>query len=362
MHARLALLLGALIYELYGILDYILLSADVIAEVAQMRLFTTFAILSVYGVSFLRFFRKYYEKLLSLITLAASFSLFSIMLLIDKVSYPYYFAGLLLFFFWIHAFQVFSFPYVLITSVTIVLAFIYSCIVIHMPLEELLSYSFIVITAAGISIFSAYLSEKHNRFLFLREKELDRERYIQRERAMRDTLTNLPNRALLFDRIDQAIEDANRNSQMCAGFFLDLDDFKKVNDTYGHAVGDAVLKEVSERLRASIRGADTVARLSGDEFFVLAHDIKSEEHAMDLGSKLLNVIREPFWFDGKMLDSLMSVSIGICMFPYEGVVPSEVIARADRAMYQAKLSGKYSMVVAKSTLLRASALERNDSA
>jgi len=354
MHARLALLLGALVYAVYGILDYMLLSADVIGQVTTIRLFTTFFILATFCITFFRSYRKNSEKILCLIALLSSFNLLWVMSQIDQVSFPYYFAGLLLFFFWIHAFQVFSFPYVLFTAVAIIVASVLSFMMIPLTLVEIFSYAFILITAASISIFSAYLSEKHNRFLFLREKELDRERYIHRERSMRDTLTNLPNRALLYDRIGQAIEDSNRNDQLCAGFFLDLDDFKKVNDTYGHAVGDHVLKEVSERLKASVRGADTVARLSGDEFFVLAQDIKTEAHALDLGSKLLNAIRAPYWVQDRMLDSFMSVSIGVCMFPYEGVIPSEVIARADRAMYQAKLAGKFGIVVAKSSLLRAS--------
>lgn len=346
MHSRLALLLGAMTYALYGILDHMMLSADIVAEVMKIRLFTTLAILSVFAMTFLRLYRKYYEKLLSFITLVASFNLFWVMLLIDKVSYPYYFAGLLLIFFWIHAFQIITFPYVVFTALAVILAFIFSCILSHMPLDQLFSYSFIVNTAAGISIFSAYLTEKHNRFLFLREKELDLERHIQSNRALHDTLTGLPNRTLLFDRMAKSIQDASRNAQLNAGFFLDLDNFKIVNDTYGHAAGDAVLKEVSTRLKASVRGVDTVARLSGDEFFVLAHDVKSEANAMDLGFKLLNAIREPFRLNGKMQDSLVSASIGVCLFPYEGVVPSGVISRADHAMYQAKLSGKNNIVIA----------------
>ena len=352
MQSRLALLLGALIYGIYGIFDYMLLSKQVIAPVAVIRLFTTAAILIIFLITFFRSYRKHSEKILSLITVLASLSLLWIISLIDRAVVPYYFSGLLLFFFWLHAFQVLSFPYVVFTALSILIATIISLVIMSLSLVEVTTYSFILITTACISIFSAYLTEKHNRSLFLREKELDRERYIQRERAMRDTLTNLPNRALLFDRIGQAIEDANRNAQLCAGFFLDLDDFKKVNDTYGHATGDAVLKEVSARLKSSVRGADTVARLSGDEFFVLAQDIQNEAHALELGSKLLNVIRAPYWVDGKIIDSVLSVSIGTCMFPYEGVIASEVVARADRAMYQAKSDGKFGIVIAKPNLLR----------
>ena len=153
----------------------------------------------------------------------------------------------------------------------------------------------IVLTSAfGISVFSSYIAEKSDRALFLREKFLDRERHEHRMRAMHDELTQLPNRALLIDRIEQVILDSRRNNQFCAGFFLDLDNFKEVNDTYGHAVGDAVLNEVSKRLTATIRAADTVARLSGDEFFVLARDVKNKAQAEAFGHKLLRKINKPY--------------------------------------------------------------------
>lgn len=354
LQSRLGLLLGAMMYEIYGILDYMLVTKDLLAQVTLIRVSTTFLILVVFALTFSRIYRKYGQEILSTIIVLASFSLLWKMSLIDQQVFPYYFSGLILIFFWIHSFCVVNFFYVLISAATIVVVAITSFLnIFTLSLIEFFCYSFILLITFSVSIFSAYTTEKRHRTLFLREKELDRERYIERERAMRDNLTNLPNRALLFDRIGQAIEDSNRNTQVCAGFFLDLDDFKKINDTYGHAAGDSVLKDVSERLKSSVRGADTVARLAGDEFFVLAQDIKNEEHALDLGSKLLNAIRAPYMIHGKVLDSLMSVSIGVCMFPYEGVVPSEVIARADRAMYQAKLGGKFGIVVAKTSLLRA---------
>ncbi len=206
--------------------------------------------------------------------------------------------------------------------------------------SETVCYIFILFSVFGVSIFSSYIAEKADRSLFLREKELDRERYVQRERATHDSLTNLPNRVLLIDRIAQAIHDVQRNKQVSAGIFLDLDNFKTINDTYGHGVGDNVLIEVSQRLSASIRAVDTVARLSGDEFFILARDIKSEEHAKVFANKLLTQIKNPYFFEGKQLSTPLSASIGICVFPYEDATPLDVIDKADRAMYQVKLSDK----------------------
>jgi diguanylate cyclase (GGDEF)-like protein len=152
-----------------------------------------------------------------------------------------------------------------------------------------------------------------------------------------------------LDRIEQALYDAKRNKQVAAGIFMDLDNFKAVNDTYGHLAGDNVLLTVAKRLTESIRAADTVARLSGDEFFVLARDIKSIEHAKTFAEKLLNQIKLPYSFEGKPLDIPLSASIGICIFPYEGVTPIDVIGRADRAMYQVKLNEKSGIFVTDKT-------------
>jgi diguanylate cyclase (GGDEF)-like protein len=149
-----------------------------------------------------------------------------------------------------------------------------------------------------------------------------------------------------MDRINQAILESRRNNQMSAAFFIDLDNFKNINDTYGHATGDIVLIEVASRLKSSIRAADTVSRLAGDEFFVLARDIKGEELAKVFGNKLLSQINMPYFVDNEPLAQDLSASIGICLFPYPGATALEVIAKADRAMYQVKLANKSGIKIA----------------
>lgn len=347
MQSRLALLLGAMMYEIYGVLDYMLVSQELIALIFVIRLSTTCSILLVFALSFSRLFRKYSQQILSLTMIAACFSLLWKMSLINQSIFPYYFSGLLLFFFWVHAFQVFSFLYVVLTALIILIITAVSFFLLKLSFIEIVSYIFILITIAGISVFSAYVTEKRHRFLFLRQKELDRERYIHHERAMHDVLTNLPNRFLVIDRIERVIEEAHRTPQVCAGYFLDLDNFKGINDTYGHAIGDAVLQEVAKRIKSCVRSMDTVGRLSGDEFFVLAQDIKSEAHALDLGIKILNKVNAAYFVNGKTLDSIMTVSIGVCMFPYENVTALEVINKADHAMYQAKSGKKNGIVISK---------------
>lgn len=345
--SRLALILGVLMYEMYGILDFLLVPKDVLNKIEFIRITTSFALLLLFGLSYTKFYKKNHQLLLIGIFLFSGIGLLWKMAIIDQRVFPYYFSGLMLMLFWIHAFFILNFINTFISSLILVgltaMAFL---TVFTFNYNETICYLFILSSAFSVLVFSSYISEKSDRSLFLREKELDRERCIQRERATHDSLTKLPNRVLLLDRIAQALHDSNRNNQISAGIFLDLDNFKAVNDTYGHLAGDSVLLEVAKRLTESIRAADTVARISGDEFFILARDIKSTEHAKAFAAKILNQIRAPYSFEGKQLPTLLSASIGICLFPYEEVTPINVIDKADRAMYQVKLNAKNGINIA----------------
>ncbi len=347
IHSRIALLLGAIIYQIYGVLDYLLIPPEEVGEVIIIKTFITSVLLMIFGLTFLRIFKKYNQNILCSILFLACISVLWIMALVSENVFPYYFSALLLLVFWAHAFYVLRFVYVFFASLII---FVTTTVFFYMAYafthSQSISFLFILLTTSCISVFSSYIAEKRDRAMFLREKELDRERYILRELATHDSLTDLPNRVLLIDRIDQAIHDSNRNNQVCAGFFVDLDNFKNINDTYGHAAGDYVLTEVANRLKATIRAADTVARLSGDEFFVLARDIQNSEHAHLFGNKLLAQINLPYFIQDKPLDILLSASIGICMFPYDGVTPQDVLVKADHAMYQVKLANKSGIVMA----------------
>ena len=348
--SRLALVLGILMYEMYGILDSLLVPKDVLYKIEYIRSTTTIALLILFGLSYIRFYKKHHQVLLIAIFLFSGIGLLWKMAIIDQHVFPYYFSGLMLMLFWINAFFILNFLHAFISSLLLVgfttVAFFAA---FTFNYDETICYLFILYSAFSVSVFSTYISEKSDRSLFLREKELDRERCIQRERATHDSLTNLPNRLLLLDRIEQALFDAKRNKQVSAGIFMDLDNFKAVNDTYGHLAGDHVLLTVAKRLTENIRAADTVARISGDEFFVLARDIKSIEHAKTFAEKLLNQIKVPYSYEGKPLDIPLSASMGICLFPYEGVTPIDVIGKADRAMYQVKLNEKSGVFIANKT-------------
>jgi len=149
-----------------------------------------------------------------------------------------------------------------------------------------------------------------------------------------DTLTGLPNRLMTFDRISVEINRARRSAQRFALFFLDLDNFKAVNDSLGHATGDRLLVAVGLRVQSALRDGDTVARLGGDEFLVLASDVVGEVQVEKIAERLLQAVAEPLDLGGRKL--VAQCSIGIALFPDNGEDVETLVANADNAMYQAK--------------------------
>lgn len=156
--------------------------------------------------------------------------------------------------------------------------------------------------------------------------------------ATHDPLTGLPNRNLFMDRLKMAFEHARRHGRYFALLFLDLDNFKDVNDTLGHTAGDEVLKAVGERLRRSVRKTDTVARMGGDEFLILLSEISKPEDAFTVASHLVEALREPFYYQGEKFE--LTGSIGIAVYPLHGTDPETLFKNADKAMYEAKAKGK----------------------
>jgi diguanylate cyclase (GGDEF)-like protein/PAS domain S-box-containing protein len=156
--------------------------------------------------------------------------------------------------------------------------------------------------------------------------------------AQHDVVTNLPNRLLLNDRISQSIALARRQSRPLAVLFLDLDRFKYINDSLGHATGDTLLQSVSRRLLASVRGSDTVSRQGGDEFVILLSEITFPEDAATSARKLLLSVSEPHSIGGQDLN--IDGSIGISVYPEDGEDAETLIKNADTAMYHAKERGR----------------------
>jgi diguanylate cyclase (GGDEF)-like protein len=170
---------------------------------------------------------------------------------------------------------------------------------------------------------------------------------LNEEQSLRDSLTRLPNRKLFKDRLDHALARAVRHPELVAVHFLDLDDFKNINDTMGHAAGDQLLTTVAERVKASIRPSDTAARLGGDEFAILVEDLVSPADVTKVASRLLDCMAVPMSLRGK--DVQVAASVGIALSS-KGVSADELLRNADVAMYTAKRDAKGSYAVFESSM------------
>jgi diguanylate cyclase (GGDEF)-like protein len=158
-----------------------------------------------------------------------------------------------------------------------------------------------------------------------------------RNMATHDTLTGLPNRHLFFEKLQLTLTLAEQNNKPFAVVFVDLDGFKPINDSLGHAAGDAVLKSVARRLEESVRKNDIVARFGGDEFVIILLDIHKEA-VYSVARKIIDMVAKPHDFDGKTVT--LTLSLGIAIYPDSGRSADELIASADAAMYRSKRAEK----------------------
>ncbi len=168
--------------------------------------------------------------------------------------------------------------------------------------------------------------------------EIKRSEELMKHQAYHDALTGLPNRLLLRDRLGVAITHAKRSGHHLALLFLDMDNFKTVNDSLGHSVGDLLLMAFAHRLKNLLREQDTVARLGGDEFVVMVEEVADANAAVAVGERILEAMRQPFTIKGHEL--YVTASVGITLYPEDGATPEVLIKNADLAMYRAKEQGK----------------------
>jgi diguanylate cyclase (GGDEF)-like protein len=159
-----------------------------------------------------------------------------------------------------------------------------------------------------------------------------------RQAAFHDVLTGLPNRSLFNNRLEHAFAQAERHGQGLAVMFVDLDDFKVINDSHGHDAGDRVLQAIAERLEENVRGEDTVSRQGGDEFLCLLTDVRDTAHIVAIADKLIRAMQAPCHLRIGDLDinPTINASIGISIFPKNGSTVDALVKSADEAMYRAK--------------------------
>jgi len=177
--------------------------------------------------------------------------------------------------------------------------------------------------------------------------------------ASYDFLTQLPNRFLSLDRLSTSIEHAKRNNNKLAVMYMDLDDFKRANDLFGHQMGDKVLVATAKKLKETMRSEDTVGRLGGDEFFILVDNFDSEQSLIKIANNILYAFEKPFSINKQ--DIVLSASIGISIYPDDGNTVEDLLVNADLSMYRAKKNGKNSFTFfensMRDTLNRKSSIE-----
>jgi diguanylate cyclase (GGDEF)-like protein/PAS domain S-box-containing protein len=198
----------------------------------------------------------------------------------------------------------------------------------------------LVKTEDGVFVLSTVVDVTHREELMVAKAKAE-------ELATHDFLTGLPNRVLLLDRIKQALAMAKRKQQMVALLSLDIDDFKRVNDTYGHGIGDRFLVEIAARMKNSLRESDTITRVGGDEFLLLAPEIESIVQAEGIAAHILEFVRPPFQLWELTLST--TFSLGIALYPRDGKTPEALIANSDRGLYIAKGLGKNRFAFASQT-------------
>lgn len=349
-----ACVIGMIVYLLHGVLDQWFVAPAVSDQIWLIRLTALCVPSLVLLVSLTPRFNRLSHFLLAMVGTAAGCGLIAMQMNLPLESAPYYYPMMVLVTFYTYNFIGTRFIYALAVDLGMLIAYnlIFGTLLDY-PAHTLIGHDFFIVSANLIGGSVGYITEHQRRLLYLREQELDTERRHHQQRSLHDGLTGLPNRELLYDRIIQAeLSSARSNTRHC-GFFLDLDGFKNVNDSFGHKFGDQALREVAKRLQSAVRATDTVARIGGDEFFVLAEDISDIAAAQALAHKLLAELAAPFAFLPE--HTQMGASIGICLFPYPGMTVSDLIHRADEAMYRVKMSGKGNFSVADLALATAGA-------
>ena len=339
LQGRTAISVGSVVYILGGLLDPLLVPDEMLSAVWQTRLSALCIPTIVMGLTFTRWLSGLRHFLLATVGLAAGLGIICTQLLTPYESSPFYYPMMVLTTFFTYNFVGTRFVYALCVDGLLLL--LYNLVFGHLqpyPPRILAGHDFMIIAANLIGGSAGYLAEIGRRILFLREQELEEQRQHQQMRALHDGLTGLPNRELLYDRISQAQSKAHRESSIHCGIFLDLDGFKEINDSLSHKIGDHVLREVGQKLLSAVRSVDTVARIGGDEFFILALDIGTAQAAANLADKLLQELAKPL--PGIPDHIQLGVSIGLCLFPYPDMSVTDLIHRADEAMYQVKNNGK----------------------
>ena len=305
------------------------------------------ALICVYWSTFFNFFERHHQPIVMAGVIVTMLAICIKIKFYPDFAFLHYFPVLMIITMWMFSISGLSFIKSIISGLVFYL-FVYLTFLAEGNISsvDFVTTVYYLLVSYFLGAVVSYHKDVQSRKIFLMHKELAQEKQHHQHKSMHDILTKLPNRELLEDRLYQAISLSARTDITSAGMYVDLDKFKSINDQYGHLVGDLYLQEVASRLKDITREADTIARIGGDEFFILLQDVKNEEAALELAHKIKDNLNEYFILADKIKLKGLGASVGICMLPYANCTPADVINRADKAMYQVKRLGKNNPVTA----------------
>jgi len=341
--SRTLCILGSLLYLVFGIADIYSLSAT-LTEVLIVRGVVVVLMLGAIGVSYLKFFPKYYDLTISLVYLFAAAGIEAMIYLSmpDDHATHVYFAGLILVIMTVFSWAYFKTVTAIFVIASILASYAYIGVIKNTPISSLLVNLFFLLSATSIGYISQIIRDRYLRENFYLQqslKALVKEKTLEAKDnaylANHDALTLLPNRRYITGLLEESLQVAKETDRILAILFLDLNGFKKINDDYGHALGDEVLVIVAKRLELAIRKGDHISRLAGDEFLVgLMMDQENLSEIKKMATMFTAIISEPMNIHGTQVK--VGVSIGIAAYPMHGDKISVLMDIADKKMYKVK--------------------------
>ncbi|MEJ2060169.1 MAG: GGDEF domain-containing protein [Gammaproteobacteria bacterium] len=341
--SRVAIIVGLIIYVIYGLIDLHLPDRNL--PLIWILRGTAMAIaVATYAYTYTPTFNRINQIPMALAGIAAAGGLIAIQQTMSFESSIHYFPGLILAIFWTYMFLGIRFINALVACLIIQLAYNLSLLLHHQPpLSIYLEDNFHLFAANLIGAASSYILEHQRRELFHKQRQLDRERRMHEQLSLQDNLTGLHNRRHLERALEEMLLSTHPPGMLSAGLFIDIDNFKPINDRHGHDTGDRVLQAISGRIAHTVRDTDLVARLGGDEFFVVLKSVPDREQAIGITRKLLTSLHERLMVEtasGRTISLHVAASVGIVFFPFPTATPAEILRRADMAMYRVKNEGR----------------------
>lgn len=338
---RYSLMLGSLLYLVLGLQD-LWFFPDRYHWIWLLRLAVVAVLIMVYTASHRPFFKRWLSVILAAATVVAGLGPITMIAVGSAEVAASYHLGLVLVVVWGYTFSGLRFTPAAFANALLILAYLGMSLATRHQLKIWLVANFTNLLAASLLAgFASCMIERQRRNLFYRTVVLDAERRSHEQMAMSDHLTGLPNRSCFERHIETALQKARSSALRLALIFIDINDFKRINDTYGHHGGDQALVALARNMKRALRANDMVARIGGDEFVALLNEINERDDAEKVSDKLKAalvrpvVIRAP---DGSSAIVPVSASIGMAVYPDDGDDYLSLLRAADAAMYQDKFA------------------------